>query len=360
MQINNKEIDVKQYRNDWALALMSQGIIVSMTLNRWRGTATLKPEELGLKFQDETSRKFMNRYITLGREKLMPPEVEAAITAVERKARKNIQNHSFETVWGWFVPFTAFDEWEEENEKIRKEFYDVANTVGEQYNNIVAVVKEAYKSMSQDVWSRLYPTKNDRAPESFTENFVNKIIDKIPPKIDIVTSFKYDVTYFVIPMPSIIENNLSKARQEERKREMDEFQVHLERSTKQKVADEYVKRKQELIDGFLESTVASMRKYVAELCDGVLQSVAKQSVKKCISKTQKDNIKKMINKVRTLNFYDDKEMSNLLMNLESEIGKFKGERDENGIVNTLHRIVEIGTEEFVPKDFNPAISALEV
>jgi len=359
MQAGSKEIDVKQYRNDWALALMSQGIIVKLSVNRWRGTSRLNSDELGLKFHDEKSRKFAENYIKLGKEKLLPPEIERKLQFIENSARNTLKFYSFPTVWGRFVPFTAFDEWEAANEKIRQEFFLASNEMGEKYYNIVETVKEAYSHMAHDVWERLYPNQGSPS-QSFITSFVNKIVDKIASRTEIISSFHYDVTYFIIPMPSIIEENLSKARQEQRKREMDDFTSKLEQNTRKKVADEYIKRKQELIDGFLESTVLNIRQNVASLCDGVLESISKQSSKREITRTQKEKIKKTIEKVRLLNFYDDKEMTALLTNLEVEIDKFKGERNHDEIVTTLQKIVEIGTEEFLPSDFNPSISTLEV
>jgi len=359
MQIGDKEVDVQQYRNDWALALMSQGIVVKLTINRWRATARLKPEELGLKFNDEKSRDFTSKYIRLSKEKLLPPEVEKKISNVEHKARNALRYYSFPTVWGYFVPFTAFSAWEAENEEIKQEFFDVANEIGAQYHSIIDTVSTAYSHMAHDVWARLYNDNGSPTP-GFVTNFVHKIVDKIPSRVDIVTSFKYDSTYFVIPMPSIIEENLSKARQEERQREMDDFSADLEKNTQKKVANEYMKRKQELIDGFLESTVCNIRQHVGKLCDGVLESMSNMSSKREITRSQRDKLKKTIEKVRLLNFYDDKEMTALLTNLETEIDKFKGERDHNEIIVTLQKIVEIGTEEFIPTDFNPAISTLEV
>ncbi|MFA7219872.1 MAG: hypothetical protein WC119_05160 [Synergistaceae bacterium] len=301
----------------------------------------------------------MDDYIRLGKERLIPPAVERQISQVERKARQNLNDHSFQTVWGMFVPFTAFESWEKQNEEIRKEFYAVSSDIGTQYNSIVATVKDAYSHMAIDVWGRLYPNQGNPTP-AFIENFVNKIISKIPSRTEIITSFKYDVTYFVIPMPSMIESNLSKARALEREREAKDFQAKLEEDTKKKISNEYVKRKQELIDGFLESTVSSMRKYIAELCDGVLQSMARQSSRSQITVVQRDKIKKMIEKVRLLNFYEDKEMTQLLVNLETEIDKLKGERDSNEIMIALQKISEIGINEFQPVDFNPTISSLEV
>jgi hypothetical protein len=359
VELEQKEIEVQQYRNDWALALMSQGIIVKLTIARWRGFSNLTSDKLGLKFCTESSRKATDKYIQLGREKLLPPEIDKQICGIEQQARTNLKAHSFQTVWGYFVPFTAFDEWSAENEKIKQEFFGLSNLIGEQYYTILDTVKEAYSSISHDVWGRLY-TDGSIPPASFVSHFVNEIVSKIPSKIDIVSSFKYDTTYFVIPMPSIIEDNLSRARQIERQKEMDDFQSKLEQTAKEKIANEYLKRKQDLIDGFLDSTVANIRKHVAELCDGILMAISNESTKREISKLHKEKIKKTIERVNLLNFYDDNEMKRLLLDLETEVDKFKGERDYDNITLTLQKIVKIGTEEFIPRDFNPSISGLEL
>ena len=68
----------------------------------------------------------------------------------------------------------------------------------------------------------------------------------------------------------------------------------------------------------------------------------------------------MIAKVRTLNFYDDVQIDTLLKDLETEVEKFKGDRNKDVIVCKLNRIVEVSADEFTPPDFNPSISYLEV
>jgi len=359
MNINDKDIDVKQYRNDWALALMSQGIIVKLTINRWRGTTRLSSEELGLKFNNDTTRQVTDQYINLGSEKLIPPKIEQVFCSIERDSRNILRAYSFATVWGNFVPFTAFEAWEKANEEMRSKYFLAANQMVEQYYDIINTVKSAYSHMALDVWSRLYPDGGN-ATQSFISGFVNKIVAKIPDRATIMSNFKYDTTYFVIPMPSIIEENLSRARKEERKREMEDFTARLEQNTKEKVARAYLDKKQDLIDGFLESTVVNLRKYVSELCESVLSSLGNESKKREISRSHRERIKKTIEKVKTLNFYDDKEMMDLLNNLETEVDKFKGERDHDQIICTLQKIVDVTKDEFTPDDFNPSISALDI
>jgi len=347
IELEKEDIDIRQYRNDWALSLMSQGIIVKLTISRWRGSSSLTSDQLGLKFCNEVSRKATDKYIRLGREKLLPPEIDKQICGIEKKARINLKYHSFPTVWGWFVPFTAFDQWSAENENIKQEFFGLSNLIGEQYYTILDIVKEAYSNISHDVWGRLY-SDGSIPPLSFVSHFVNDIVSKIPSKIEIVSSFKYDTTYFVIPMPSIIEDNLYRSRQIERQKQMDNFKSKLEQTAKEKILNEYLKRKQDLIDGFLDSTVANIRKHISELCDGILMAISNEPTKIEITKSHKEKIKKTIEVFDLLNFYNDDEMKNLLIELGNEVDKFKEERNYDNITLILKKIVKLGTEELVP------------
>jgi hypothetical protein len=358
-QVENKDIPVEQFRSDWALALMSNGVIVKLSVSRWRANAKLTPETLGLRFSNEDGFDFSRKYLELGRQKLLPPEVLNEIETLERRARETLAAYSFDTVWGKFVPYTAFDRWEKENAIIQKDFLQQAVVFGNRYDAIIGLVKEEYKKMARDVWMRLYPEDKAGATVSFVEDFVGKIIAKIPSREDIVSSFQYSVTYLVIPMPSFVEDNIAKADQIKRQEEMAKFESELEKQTKTRIKEEYVKRKKELIDGFLESTVLHMRKYVCELCDAVLMSINKRGYAK-ITSAHINRLKSMIKKVKLLNFYNDKEISTLISDLDNELDKIKGEVNHGVVAEKLVEIVDAAKREYMPRNFNPSISVLEV
>jgi len=358
INVNGREVDVSQFRNDWALALMSQGIIVKVAISWWRAKAPLKAEELGIKFNDQDTTSFMQKYVKLGTESLLPPEIISEIQYIETKSRDNLRDHSFDTIWGKFVPYTAFAEWQDADKLIRQDFFQAAQNLCDKYDDILITVAQEYRKMAKDVWNRLYP--DTQPTESFIENFVSKIINKIPSKTKIFSSFEYETTYFVIPLPSLIEENISKAEDVKHQRDIKNFNVELEKETKKRIQEEYIKRKQEYIDGFLESTVSSMRSYVADLCENIIQSISKGSSLKDVTKSQRDRLKNIIKKVKLLNFHDDNEVNDMLKGLETEVDKFKGERNKDIIVEKLQKLSDLSKDEFLPTNFNPIISSLEV
>jgi len=358
MDVINQDVYIKQLKDNWAIALMSKGVIVKVSLKMWRGNIALTPEDLGLRFVDEDMTSFAKKYIHLGTKKILPPTIVAQIEMVERRARNTLKTYSFDTVWGRFIPFTAFAEWYEANQEHKKDFTDLVKGLGSNYDAIVLSVKDDYRHMARDVWARLYPNDQTGPTASFTEDFVDRVISKIPQREDLVSSFGFDATYLSIPVPTLIQSNLDKASTMERERKIKESETELEIKAKQQIADEYVKRTHELIDGFLESTVYSMRENIADLCDAVLTSVG-QTPNGCLTKSHVKRIHTLINNVNVLNFYDDEEIKRLMVDLRAEIDKFKGERNDDIVVSKLRKLVSVTSRELTPDDFNPMIQYLE-
>tara|TARA_R110000824_G_scaffold8450_3_gene38465 strand:+ start:824 stop:1909 length:1086 start_codon:yes stop_codon:yes gene_type:complete len=356
VNIDGKNVKAEELKNNWAVALMTKGIIVRLKMSRWRATAPLRFEELGLRFDDDNAFKFMKKYVQLGSEKLLPPEILNELNGIETKSRTNLKNHSFETIWGNFIPYTAFNNWEEIDNVCKEDYYEAAKKLSEKYDEIVAVVKQEYKILAADVWSRQNP--NVEPPASFIDEFVAKIIAKIPSQTDIVKSFKYDITYFTIPIPSIVAEDMAKAKDIAISSDKKEHSAQLEKEAQEKIAQKYLERKEELVDSFLEATVTSMRNYVGDLCDSVIFSLNNNS-KNDINKNQVRKIQTMIKKVRLLNFHDDKEINSSLNELETEILKFKGQRNKGEILDKLEKISEIGAREFAIEEFDPIMSTLE-
>jgi len=359
LNINNVEVPVEQLRDNWALVLMNRGILIKLRISRWAGNFKLTPDILGLKFMDDEMNDFIKKYIHLGSHKLLPVNINKELQGIELRARRILDDHSFSTLWGHFVPFKAFESWQKNNEEVKQDYINAAKQVGYQYNSIVNIVREDYKKLAKDVWHRLHP--NDPIPlDSFMENFVNDIVSKIPPREELVASFEYESVFLIVPMPSLIEADIAKADDIKRENAIKELTNNLEMDVKRKVAEEYLRKKRTLIDGFLDKTVMELRRYVAELCDNVLKSMQQSDkIEGDVGLKYRTKLTRMINKVKLLNFYDDEEIAKLISELELEINKFKGDRSASVVVEKLQEIVKAGRKEFLP-NFNPAMGYLKV
>lgn len=351
--------NTKIFDRDWALALMRNGIIVTLKISRWRGTTRLTPDVLGIKFSDGEAFDIAKRYLSLGHQKLLPPSVGREFEAIEKRSRDLLSTYSFNTVWGKFVPITAFKIWESQNEALKKEYMDLAKQFGDKFNSIIATVKSDYKFLAKDVWERLYPNGGDPT-DSFIESFSNNIVDKIPDLIKIMSDFKYESVYSVIPMPSFVEKDISEARDIERERELKDHNANLQKQTEEIISSMYVERRKEIIDDFLNSTVREMRNNIAELCDEVLISLGKEKYKNRVSDSQIKKIKRMIKRVRILNFYNDEDINRRFNELEFEVDKRQCDMNRDVVTDKLEEIVSVAKKEFKVDGFVSTVDYLEV
>ena len=351
-KLDEKNITVEQFKENWASSLMDMGVVVKLKMGRWSAKKTINPSDLGLKFANDDAMEFMSKYINLGTQRLLPVEVLSEITSIEQRARKNLKNYSFETVWGKFVPYSTFDEWEKKNEEIRETFFKAAKSLEYRYDEIIEMLRKEYEKLARDVWARLYHN-SENPTENFVCSFVDNIISYIPSPFKLTNSFKYEIVYYEIPLPSSVQRDIENVK---RIREESE----LESKARKKVSEYFVEQKKTVIDGFLESTVCSMRDNVKTICESVLASLQKNAYQTHIPKNSINRLKIMIEKVRKLNFYDDKQITLLLNSLELEIGKYKGEMDKNVVKETLEKIVEESSTEYFPDDFDPAIESLKI
>jgi len=348
IEINGEEVPVEQFREDWALALMEQGVLVRLNICRWRGEAKLEYDELGIIFSDQEHTDFMKKYITLGKEKLCPPRVMNRIKNIELRSRNCLKNHSFKTVWGHFVPYHRFLEWKTENDEIKEEFFQLARDIGEEYFDIVSEVKRDYENMARDLWKRCYPEEKKDPPQSFIENFTSNIADKIPSREDIIASFKYSETFFTIPLPSFVQEEINKTEKLVQELEYHTAANQIKIETKRIIENEYREKKKELIDSFLDSTVVYLRGQIGELARNTLVTLKRNE--KDLSRHSVKKIRSMISKVRNLNFYSDKEINDILKELEVEVEKYRGERDKEVLEKSLASLARLVEEEYVPDE----------
>ena len=111
----------------------------------------------------------------------------------------------------------------------------------------------------------------------------------------------------------------------------------------------------------MDTTVKSLRRNIAELCDNILRGLGQRKVmNKGITGTQVQRIKDIVKLTENLNFYNDKEIDDLLKELDRETDKTKDSINNDIVEDRLEKIVKITEEEFIVKDFNPAIFDLEI
>ena len=360
--------DIKEinYREEWALALMQRGVIVDLKVSRWQGITKLDAEELGLTYQDEETVNFMKKYIKLGSEKLIPPEIDKEIKIIESRARSCLKSYTYDTLWGRFLPYSAWQSWCDENEIIRQEFLTAMKVFNEKYDDIVKIIRENYKNLAKGAWRKIYPHDDKEPSVAFLEDFTSKIISKIPTPEKIISSAKYEVNYFTIPLPSFIQEDLLKSEKIFNERILEDYKtlinrdlLETEKEAKRKIIEEFNAKKRDNIDAFLNSTVIALRTHVSDLCDKIIASI-KLNKKEAINTSNICKIKSIIENFKILDFYNDKEINDMLKELNLEISKYKGEISKTVVLKKLQHLSDMSSKQIMNEDFNPTIEFIDL
>ena len=199
---------------DWSIFLQD-GVVVYLSIKRYRGTSTFDFAEIGLDSTGSTPfQEFMGNYIKPGTKKLIPPEIDGQLKSIESQARQNLKDLSFDcpiTPGGKFVPLSAYKDFIETDKQLKTKFYAIRNSFFDHYDDMVDKVKDDYRILAENVWRSTHgdssststPTSANSAtaPEStlFIESFISSIASQIPSREEIYDSFDYKTSLRRIP-----------------------------------------------------------------------------------------------------------------------------------------------------------------
>lgn len=332
----------EEINNDWAIPLMEKGVIVKLTINLCKTQAKLDYHELGISFDDTDYADFVKKYVVLGSEKLLPPETISSLQKIMSEAREILAVHSFKTIWGNFVPYTSFMTWYELNEQKKEEFNILSLQIIDKYDEMIEELRRQYYLMAREAWKRNYDSESEPNAD-FSDTFVNNIIAKVPTRESMFNTFKYSTCLLSIPLPSFVEDDLQKTKDLIREGEIKDVEQHAIIMAKQKIAEEYKNKKVELVESFLDSTVRHFRHHIKEMINETYQVLSKKTDKD-IAYKKIEKLRKTINKIELLNFFNDEEVNNILVELNLQLNKYN-ERDTIAIVDGLKKLVDLDKDE---------------
>lgn len=321
----------------WALSMMEKGVIVKLSVCRWRAISQIVAGDLGLKLTKEAF-GFMDKYINLGYEKLIPPEYDREISKLDALSKRCLDKYSFNTAWGRFVPYTAFTQWHNENKELKLLYLEAGKQLVDNYPELIKVISEEYQKLAMHVWEKLYPNQG-KPTAPFVTEFVSKILNKIPPPEKIACSFQHESSYLPIPLPQFIRDNFLQQND-------NLAETELEIESKKIIHNEYNLKQQYLINSFVKNTVNELRRKAITVCEPALTRL--NSDQNTLSKPQRDNIRKLLKYISILNFYNDSKLITLLTEVKQEIECPKIKDNKDNLVNILTNIVNLDDEFFHP------------
>ena len=338
----NHVLKAKIAKADWALLLMNRGVIVKPVIHYWQGSAKIKPEDLGLCFASKEGKFVCNEYMTLGTKKLLPTSIIKECKYIINKSLRCLEKHTYDTMWGNFMPYKAFPAWEKENQECQDLFNKFVINFMNKYDNIVALISDEYRKLATEAWQRQYPGAKD-VSESFVIDYIDSNIKLIPPIEKMRSFFKYEFSFSAIPLPAILQENINKAiEKEEEARLSSEAKIQaarIEAYAKQRIADMYISKKEDFVNNFLDVTINTINRKIIDICNHILKTLSKEE-NSDINESHLKKIRELIKSFKLLDISNDEELENKLIQLGNEAEKVKGIRDPKVLAFKIQEVMD--------------------
>lgn len=219
------------------LERMKDGVTIQLSLSRPRFFKKLTEQDLGLQFEGEiaTSSEAMRvigDYFQLGRRSLLPKAWQDRLSNVENGARYCLKRHSLKSHWGAFVPVREYQAWKEENAELEQEFWKIRDELLAQYEAVKEEVLTDFQVLAEDSWRRVLigstltdPSTTEHAvitqllqklnagegKEAFIDAYMKAIRKTLPTSLELEGSFRYSVEIGIIPLPSLLAQDIKQA-----------------------------------------------------------------------------------------------------------------------------------------------------
>lgn len=357
------------------LQLMQEGVLVSLHIGRWRGKTRLTWADLGIQL-DETDDKELQKIIDLGHKKLLPAGVLRELDSIESAARKWLEKKSFRTYWGFFMPAAAYPDWKAGNEEYIQRYMAARDGIVQDYEQIIQDVLYGYKMAAGGAYRRLQALHPEHLrrfanQDEFAAAFVAGVQQHLVSATVIRDSFYFDVELRYIPLPSLLAEDWAEKQRVEAAAEKQRLEAWAERELIQDqlkaeqakldvevqlarseadwkeqlmremhrdVIDQARRQKKKLVDGFLNDVVVQLRGMVYDASIDVLGAIERNNNLPPRSVVQ---LKNMVDQIKSLNFYGDAEIEQMIAPVVAQLDKDAPDRDIAAIKDNLKDVATV-------------------
>lgn len=354
---------------DWA-ALMGEGVVVRLHIRRVRFRKRLQFEDLGIHFPDTQTREKMHEIFRLGMKNLLTKAYLDRIEQIEYKARKLLKFYAIDTVWGPFVPVTAYRAFRREIDELEEAYYQVRDDI---LANYVAIMREVLENYVKAA-AQAYRILNQVNPEALSErerrreifylgSVRHKIRKMLPTQDDIRETFSFEVSPTYIDLPRLAGDDTDGALVEKRtiedvtpeeqrelrwRKESTRERQQMMRAMNEDVVRKAREQKEQRIDQFLTDVITQLRGLLYDATVNVLAALAKHETLPPRSVVQ---LKNLVSNLQLLNFYGDRDVERAMVLIESLIDRPREERDLEVIEQRLRQIATVMRATLLPLEY---------
>lgn len=313
--------DVRTVKADW-VQLMQDGLVVSLHIRRWRMTARLTLQDLGLDDEENAAEQaVLDEIMQVGEKYLFPAKYKNAAASIDAGARQAIKKYGYKTYWGYFVPATAWVEFKDQMEEykarylaLRDEIYsNWGESVGTTLYNFRVAARAAYKRLVRVSGS---PSKYG-SEFDFAETYVQRIENLIPKAGKVYDSFAFEMEMNYIPLPALLQEDDLRLEEKRAALRAERAESDAVRAMRLDMLRNAQQQKQELISQFEADVMTQLQETAYNAALDVLEALKRNDGE--VQAKSIVQLKNMLDTVKRLNFYGDTDIDSMMQEVRSKL-----------------------------------------
>lgn len=331
---------IGDYRDNYVLKLMQRGVLTDLDIGYFRAKGQLKAGDLGIEMSQEEK-----EYVSLGHQKLLPPELVRDMERAEGRGRANLEKKTIQLILGRFLPVTASAAFQEENEELKNQLFGVRDRIVRDYDKIIDQLKGEFRQRAYTVYDRL-ETKPQEHRDSWAARYSTQLISRIPSKAVIHDSFYWTVRYNFVPLPSSIQEEA--LRQEEIRKDMelltyetDDRKRQIEAMNKTVLSQMRAQKEEAMkqAGSFLDDTIFKLRSVVLQTVQKAMETMKRNDGK--LMGASVKSLEGMITQAKMLNFYNDTEVNRFVEQIEQQLAQSSNNPSKAPKIEKIMKEMEI-------------------
>lgn len=320
--IDQARAEANPWRARWDERLRDS-VAVSLSISQWHPHLTLTPqrlERLGVRLTTPEAQGAFNRVVKAGKIDLIPADAYLPVTRAAAAARAHLRGSSHSLMGSYIITPRAWTTWQRRNNDEKAAFFQARDFICENLADLVNQMRTPYRAIFADTYDRLTRAGLLAPAAGWIEEAISDLVNSVPNAEYIRSRYDWTEEYKFVPMADEIEESEAKALQTRAERLMSADQLGKDRAQilaqMQTEVSAQVERRRAQVE---ESLAAAEVEFYRGLSETVAELKNTLTDKGALGGRGALQLRNLIDRVRTLNIFEDDRLEEQMTALERAI-----------------------------------------
>lgn len=322
VSIDEARAGASPWRKNWDERLRDS-VAVTLHITQWHPHLTLtaaRLERLGVRLETKEAQAAFSKVVKAGKIDLIPAEAYLPVTRAAAAARAALRSASHVVCGGYVITPRAWTSWQTRNAAARAEFEQARDFIVSNLPGLVDQMRVPYRTIFSDTYDRLTRAGLLAPAAGWIDEAISDLVNSVPTAEYIRSRYTWEETFNFVPMADEIEQAELTAAEIRSKRLLSEEQLDTDRrqilaQMQAQVSAQVERRRQEVE----RSLAAAENEFYRGLAETVEELKTTLADKGALGGRGALQLRNMIDRVRTLNIFEDETLERQMDALEAAI-----------------------------------------